>query len=94
MCQAPSPVILSLAVHCRSRLRAGSAEYQSGRPDSGPTYAAEPPFAVVIAASNGTSANHGRPDQAIDFLGRLEPYLDDARPLTIPDHYRNAQWAQ
>jgi hypothetical protein len=42
---------------------------------------AEPPFATVINGSNRTFANHGRPDQSINLLDRLDLRLDNTHLL-------------
>src|ERR1035441_3151278 len=42
---------------------------------------AEPPIPAVIAGSNGTSAHHGRPNQLVDVLDRLDLRLDNTHLL-------------
>ena len=41
----------------------------------------EPPIAAVIDGSNRTFANHGRPDQSINVLDRLDLRLDNTHLL-------------
>jgi len=42
---------------------------------------AEPPIASVIDSSDRMFANHGRPDQLINVLDRLNPRPDNTHPL-------------